>query len=596
MAGINFSSMDMNNIPSPTGSNMILSFHSNGHLSKKDSNGNITDLESAGSINKIFYVSKQYSGTASSVITGITGSTYISSSNSSYNFQLSSAVMGAISKPFPDPWSARNAAINLIASNSIDRATIIVIGGEWSVGSDNSSYNGDPTGLYPNSGVSVDICFSSTNGNNGVSSLFQNNIDYVFYPNTYITYLNSSYSIYLGYNSDPTNSIFNSNIYGKGNFSQVYGLVNGFNANFIYLNNGGSTIRFESEYCIFQQSEVFKIINYYNAYINIDELICSDTTLFGIYDNSYSPITATTSNSQIDINVNNLKWGLGWIPYPETNSHLHLLNLGFSTNRYKAINVNINSLVGHMSPESLLYFDNSTTIYNNIQLDLSIGNFIQSSSTNGYHTASALIQNSNFGNLIGTSSNFEMLVNIDSAFTDVPLLNTTFPIALSGSSNNVVTYNIKSHYMGYTPSNIINSNILVGSSNYSNTTGSPVLVNVNGNFYNQNVNGMIISTFSSATFSGVKNIFSGTYLSGTNSSYLGTYSYSSAYVVDLSLLPDKSVVFKNASIAGSSTYSVRSSNTRNVYFQNVHASTLIDPNISQIGSSASISSDLVNYI
>jgi len=42
MAGINFSSMDMNNIPSPTGSNMILSFHSNGHLSKKDSNGNIT--------------------------------------------------------------------------------------------------------------------------------------------------------------------------------------------------------------------------------------------------------------------------------------------------------------------------------------------------------------------------------------------------------------------------------------------------------------------------------------------------------------------------------------------------------------------------
>ena len=552
-------------------------------------------------VNKVFFVSQNYSGAAGATVGG-TSLSSISSSNSSYNLQLSTAIMGSINNPFPDPWSARNAAMDAISSSVIDDALIVILSGEWLIGSNNPSYNGGTTGANPNGGVVADICFTQTNGNNSTCSLYQNNVNYQFYPGTTITFINSHYNIFLGFNSDSSNTLFNSKIFGKGEFYQVYGEVNGFSNCLISINNMQSNIVFEAYKCILQQWSGITIFNCQSFNANIENVICSDGFLFQLMDNIYASPQCTLLNipSMIDIYVKNLQWGLGFIPYPETRDYWNCIVTAFGTVRQKYINIKIDNVDGHMTGQELVYFTGASNLFNNIYYNLEINNLSSTQSNNGHHTQNQGLIDMSFaagGNspssaLTSPSYNTTFNYNIKNAITDYPLFQGDVCWNYPGSSGNTITFNIGNHVLLPNSYGTNNVNFFIGgiNTNYSNIGGEEVKVLVNGHFVNEISGGVVIQ--GTAAYSG-----GATSLPSTKTQLSGTFIGGTGYVGDISTLPPKRLALVNVVLGNTgSSESLYSSVARDVFIQNVSATNSLDANITQIGGTAIINSDIINYI
>jgi len=171
----------------------------------------------------VYYVSRQFAGIAKASIGGYTIAS-VTSPNDSYVLQLQRARPGSLRTPYPDPYAARNAAMEDLHAGRISSAHIIVMpGNAYSIGSDDSTKNGTADGLSPNNGSLSDLQFAKTklDADTSLSSLLKNGIDFYFSEASSLRFINSSYPIYACFNNDTLN--FRSSIYGKGDFFQVYG-------------------------------------------------------------------------------------------------------------------------------------------------------------------------------------------------------------------------------------------------------------------------------------------------------------------------------------------------------------------------------------
>jgi hypothetical protein len=208
----------------------------------------------------VFYVNKNYSGTGSAIVAGYTTSS-ISSVNTSYIAQLNSASMGFPNRAYPDPWAARNAAMEAMASGSITRAYIQVLGGsQYTVGSDVSTNNGPATGGATTATI-ADVGFSSAN-RTAVASLMKHNIFYHFEDNSGLFHINRTYAINSGcHNVDSSHITFVSGIFGNGIFHQVYGegdgTISAFSQRFIEINNTRCSIDFECYESALQRASLY---------------------------------------------------------------------------------------------------------------------------------------------------------------------------------------------------------------------------------------------------------------------------------------------------------------------------------------------------
>jgi hypothetical protein len=170
----------------------------------------------------VYFVDKRYSGAGAAIVTGLTYAS-ITSTNTQYNTQKNNAKRGSTISPFPDPWSARNAAYDDLQAGTITKAVIIVLQGKWTVGSDNPAQNGNEAGSSANSNVTADIGFSSTN-NSSVASILQNNINAYFYNGTELVYINSTFGIYMIYVQDTADtSVWESSLKGDLTLRYIYG-------------------------------------------------------------------------------------------------------------------------------------------------------------------------------------------------------------------------------------------------------------------------------------------------------------------------------------------------------------------------------------
>lgn len=195
----------------------------------------------------VYFVDKRYDDVAEAHVTGLTPAD-ITSSNTSYTTQLALATRGSTINPWPDPWSARNQAYQDVQDGLIEEATVVVLSGQWLVGSNDPLQNGTVTGSAANANVPADIGFSANTPD--ISTLLVDKICYAFSPNTKLTYINSNYNIRFGYVSDPTDTPFKSAVTGHLDMEYVFGKKNPistvtYDSGPIWLDNASADIRIE---------------------------------------------------------------------------------------------------------------------------------------------------------------------------------------------------------------------------------------------------------------------------------------------------------------------------------------------------------------
>lgn len=318
--------------------------------------------------NGIFYVSRKYTGVGAASITGLTFSS-ITSSNATYLSQLNDARQGDENNPYPDPYSARNAALDAIASSAITHALIIVSGNDaWLIGSNDPTKNGDLTGNASGHLV-ADIGFPT---GTTMASLLQNNLTYFFNPVT-LTFINATYMISVGYVLDLTDAAFSSNIHGHLNVLQIYGEVNGFQANVLTINNANAKIIFEANQLNLQQYQAFNLLNVGNIIIDIERLIGPTMVVGGFASNR----EGDGSDSIMTIRIDSVTLGLAEIPYPTSIDFWYFNAIGdMSSMRNKLITVSVESMVQTESSDSaLFYVSGGANSKNNIQYVLDMGNY-----------------------------------------------------------------------------------------------------------------------------------------------------------------------------------------------------------------------------
>jgi hypothetical protein len=220
-------------LTSTTNDCSVLSIDSNGVIHKTLVN-DITRICGNNTTVGVYYVDKRYTGVGAAIVSGLTYSS-ITSTNSSYTSQLNSAIVGNSMNTFPCPWSARNKALDDIAAGLISGASIVVLNGQWTVGSDDPNKNGTVDGTAINANVTADIGFSVAN-NSSVASIGQDKLAFWFAPNTKLTYINSSYTFYHIYNVDATDTTtFDFSLKGYLDLVFVYGKKNPI-VSILYLN------------------------------------------------------------------------------------------------------------------------------------------------------------------------------------------------------------------------------------------------------------------------------------------------------------------------------------------------------------------------
>lgn len=213
----------------------------------------------------VFYVSKNYTGIGNALVQGYTIGD-ISTANTSYTSQLSKAKMGDENNAYPDPWAARNAAMEAMTAGTITSALIVVLSGTWTYGYPLDSFNGSATGNAATA-TFPDVAFFDVTDN---SSLLKHNIDYYFYPNTELINICKFVQIFIGYTNDLADPVFKSGIYGQGNFTGVYGTQEGLSYRAFYIDNARAEVILEATNIIAQRAWMM-LGNYKSVNIKADK-------------------------------------------------------------------------------------------------------------------------------------------------------------------------------------------------------------------------------------------------------------------------------------------------------------------------------------
>ncbi|HWK02511.1 MAG TPA: hypothetical protein VNS58_02700 [Puia sp.] len=550
--------------------------------------------------NTIYYVSKKYTGIARAIVSGNTLAS-VSSTNVSYTSQLARAIPGSMVYSYPDPFSARNAAMDAIAAGAIPNAEIVILeGNKYTIGSDDSTKNGSLDGSSPNNGTTADVQFSSAAiaTDTSISSLMKNKLDMYFCTGSALTYINSSYFIYCCFNADST--LFKSGVYGQGSFYQVYGEVNHFYARFVKILNRSSYTSFHAHEVVVQQWQGFYFCDFAVASVEIDNLFTTDTIVFCIgnpFIPKYPAITGSIANDprMLHIDVKNCRFGKGETPYPESTDFWYFITLSNNTPMEGTlVDINIGNLyMKSCNRASLMYIANGASEYN-LHLTMTIDNFVQRDKHVNYGSAAEGLVDNGPGYAINNS----LIFNIKSADIDAPLLGLTNYSVYPGNKSNRIYFNVGDLYKNQSafPGGIFNlssSDSLVGT--------EPLVIKVKGNFISSDTNTII-------------NAINGYY----SSPMPNRYEFSGRYETKSSGVPvaffhanmGKFVAFTDALLINDGiTPSIMADSLCNgqfcnccqnpavpinipVYIRNVHANSATGSNIQQIGDTLKVVADI----
>jgi hypothetical protein len=558
---------------------------------------NMGGLENIGNV---FYVSKKYTGPGGAVVTGFTLSS-ITSANAGYTSQLSKAVPGSMVFSYPDPFAARNAAMDAMAAGKISSAEIVVLeGNKYTVGSNDSSKNGNMTGSAPNSSVTADIGFSQASlvPDSSISSIMKNKINMYFSEGSGFTYINSTYNIYCYYNRDTAN--FVSGVYGLGNFYQVYGEVNGFVATFGLIGNYNSTTSFHAQNVVLQEYNGFSMWEFRTANITIENLASSETVVFSIGEPGYATDTAGSINSSpnmITISVKNARFGKGQSGYPDSEDLWYFFVLS-NTPRIEGtlIKVDIGNLFMRTSNVADLFYIHSGSLLYNTNVTMNIDNLVHRDSHIYSEFDGALI----YAYGPGLAINNSITYNIRSADIDAPLLgffNFTDNIASKNNRFNLICGDVKKNNSAFT-GGLLNVTSITGANG-----GQPLYFKVKGNFKSFD-NFPVINAYDDwySYPSPNRYEFSGSYQTFTPGiSVIHFYANTGKIVAltDAMLINDgvTNSIFADASCNGQLCNCCSTSGpiTIPVYIKNVHANAGMSTNITQVGGTITVEPDIQSF-
>ena len=565
-----------------------------------------------------YYVDKKYVGDGAAVVSGLTYSS-ITSTNQSYLNQYNSAKVGNAIYSFPCPFSARNKALDDISSGKISKANIVVLNGQWTIGSDNPLQNGNISGTSINSNVTADIGFSVAN-NTTVASIAQNALSFWFAPNTRFTYINSSYTFYHLYHSDPTDTTpFDFSLRGDLDLVFVYGKKNpdptityyNYLGNF---NNGLANINLEYNGIYVTQGFAFDIIGAirtFNAKVKYYE--SSDSVLSYYKFQRNTPSGFSSFLFEVDTvyrykNIDDDFWSffeissdnLGCGSFPS-------FVLSSTTLTYDVNIKNMTMYTAHLQYDSM--FDINGTLPYNSTLNYTIGN-LQSYTPKHITNRQALIS---FPYLrsIGTTVN----INLGNVLTVLPILG---PIMMNsiddtntivtGDSINRVNFHCDNCRKIYDPT--IGTDIpITGVGNTNNAmfalhsdaycgggTGTGGFVKISGNYTTDN-RGAVFFGYGDQVkvlFNNVKfvalNDFSLIELSRNNTSGVNSGMYCSLFDSVLINTTGSTDVIITGTTADAGV------NPHKVYIKNVHSNNNIASYITQVGDTMVVNPDILNFI
>jgi hypothetical protein len=421
----------------------------------------------------VFYVSKNYSGIGDA---RFSNSLYtvasITSTNAGYMQQLQAARMGDANKAYPDPWAARNAAMEAMTAGTIKKALVIINGGNtWTYGANTLSLNGDSTG-NPAINETPDIKFTSYTD---MSSLAKNNIDYYFNPNSTLLNLAKSVAIRIIYNVDGTDTAFTSGFYGSGNFLTPYGSAQGLSQRFMEVNNANLTFNFEANNVVANRAWGY-VFNKKNITLKINRWY-GDITTSVIYSGGETREGDGTP-STISVDIKHAIHGNKFSPYP-----LATIDTGISNSRsfihYGGAMTNTRQkefsfTVDNMYIESALYiygtlvgsqgFGGGTNILTNVH----IKNLkeTRAATTTGNHWNNLInLNNANSNTLVFNNCIFNF--RIDNGDVEAQIIDgrNVLP-ANASSSNNFVNLKlgniIKKPYSVATGTSVLGGNCIIG--------------------------------------------------------------------------------------------------------------------------------------
>lgn len=543
--------------------------------------------------NNVFYVSKKFVGAAAAVITGKTLDS-INSSNPSYNYQLANAIPGSITRSYPDPFSARNAAIEAITAGKILNATIIIQAGNiYTVGSDNPTQNGD-LNYNANSNIVADVGFSSSNSTT-IASLCQDKINYYFEQNSKLLYINSAYTIWMTYYEDLTDATWESGIYGHGSFKQYYGQKQGFSSAWCLINNANALFTFNADYIELQYFLGFRLYNV--AVFNIDI-----KTIYAGYVNILNVQLNRNGNGR-DMygyfNCDNFVYGEDKIKNTATD-YWPAFSIGVtdaSVNnslRNKNINIKIGNanIKVNCSEYDTFFMQKGLS---NTNLNFNIDNLHQ--------TSSALASNSLFGSLIGStfshSNNVLMNVDIKNAVTEYPLFG-----MLKNSyadSGEMSKFNFHCGLHRKLPSLIDNSEWAKRNINIQNDwIQSNVLAKmvISGTYINESNSEVVAMDYTNLSkITELKGYFKTTAV-GKHVMVLNGSQDKRLAITDATLINDGTVpciAIKGSQEGYLTSGGIPLNTSRTVYIKNVHANAVPDTNVVLEGDSIRVVPDLSLY-
>jgi hypothetical protein len=453
--------------------------------------------------NGIFYVQKKYAGEGAAIFTGLTYAD-ISSTNAQYTNQLEQARQGDINNPYPDPFAARNAALDAITNGDILTALIVVDGSDnWTIGSDNPDNNGDLDGVSTGHMV-ADIGFSSTN-NTTVSSLLQNSLNYFFNPVS-LLYINATYSISLGYISDSTDTLFTCSIYGFVTVKQIYGEVNGFLPTLLYIDNARANIIIEGGRLYLQQStHCIYILNAKLLSLTVDTIISANSGIFffGLRNGEGGTTrNGDGSDSVINIEINFLQSSSVDYPYPTNDDNWYCLYMGnMAQDRFKDISINIDSVYIKGITNGALMFFNSVPLgggRKNLKMSVEFDNFhqvLEDGSTGG-GPGDGLI----FGPIGGIEGTNSLYFRINNCTIETSLLGGLSFQSPSNTGSIIVTVDIDN--CARIESADVNNGIISISTPFSNVgnDSGDVTVKISGYYKNMSTTVPAITITSNANF------------------------------------------------------------------------------------------------
>lgn len=545
----------------------------------------------------IFYVSKNYTGVASALVADYTIAG-ITSANTSYTTQLANAKMGSENHAYPDPWSARNAAMTAITAATISKAIIIVLGGAtWTYGSNTLIQNGDSTG-NPSVNETPDIKFTI---GFDLSSLAKNNIYYYFNAGSTLIAINKSVTRHLVYNVDLLDTAWSSGFFGEGNFLTPYGTAQGLSQRFIEIENARAEFTFHAENVVGNRVFAF-IYNRKNIKFDIKKWY-GDTSTSIIYEQGDSR-EGDGSPSVIDVRIKEAIYGNAYSPYPlattstsSGNQRSFITKAGPSTNiRQKHVNIQIDSL----SMETGFWYGTlvggqyaSTAATNNYSFNLHIkalkeviGAYVTGSIINCLITTNY----NNYSTISRFNNNYN--ITIDRADIESPLLDTrNIFTATPGNLYNSLKF--KGGFIVRKPLSVSTATqTLMGDSIFSIPLATGAIDTTAKPFVQIEVDEAIAVTGYCFSNQGMSGTFFG------NTVVKGNYKTLAANPVIYLRNAGNSCILDNVSLISAGTNSIDGSATgRLIYAKTAHSNVAENvTNVTNQGSAIVVDTDILNYL